>query len=120
MIAELFLGAQFVGCIILWVVISHTMRSQQITRTPSLLLFSLLSTLFLILVIRLSLTNLVYYAVGAGLFSIWAIVFSLMKKVKIHIFDTFMNLVFWPQAICLTLFYYSIADAESNETDTKS
>jgi len=114
MIAEIFLGLQFVGCILLWLIISHTMRAQQIKKTPTLLLSSVFATFFLILVIRLSVFNLVYYLVCAGLFSIFSVIFCIVKDVKIRAFDTFMNFILWPQAICLTLFYYSIADEDTS------
>lgn len=106
----IFLFIQFFGCIALWLLISTTTRELNIKRSFSLLLSSVLSTIFLILVVRLCMFHLYFY-VGVGIFwTIYTIYNAIRSNIQLNFLTILINELFWPHVLVYTMFLYSVED----------
>ena len=111
-----FLSIQFFGCIVLWLLIATTAREFNIKKNVSLLLSSILSTIFLILVVRLCMFHLYFYAFIGAIWTAFTIYNAIRNKIQLSFFTILINELFWPHTLVYTMFLYSIEEQLDEDT----
>lgn len=111
----LFIILQFIGSIALWLTITSTIRTLKLKKDFSLIISLILSIVFLIMAMRLSIMFPMYYLICAIIHSLY-VLFIVVRDVNKSKFSIIINTVsgfcFWPQSICYNLFLYSISDVD--------
>ncbi len=105
----------WLASIVLWVSILGGIRALQIKKSFSLVASLILSIVFLMMIIRISLHAPVYYMIGGLAFTAFSLfAFPRLHTGWRHALDLLINFMFWPQSICFLMFLYGIGDAEKS------
>lgn len=111
-----FIALQFLGCIVLWVLILATLRENKIKPPISVQLSLVLSIIFLSIIIRLSFTHLMFYGIFGLFYMLYILVSAKLNGVQLKLpVDMIVSFLYWPQVISYSMFLQSISDQEVNE-----
>lgn len=106
---------QYIATIVLWVSILGWMRTYKIQKDFGIVLSLLLATFFLFMVIKFSIYKMLYYLIGAVLYTLFS--FPILARVQKGwrlLIETIVSFIFWPQTLCFAMFMYSINDQQEN------
>lgn len=105
----------WIASIVLWVSILGGIRALQIKKSFSLVASFVLSIVFLMIIIRVSLHIPLCYMIGGLAFTAYSsYAFPSLRTGWRRALDILINFMFWPQSICFLMFLYGISDAEES------
>lgn len=103
----------WLASIILWIIILGLLRSPLIKKDISQVLSLILSVIFLAMVLKLSLFTPICYVVGGAVYCAftWLTLPNVQNGWRRYV-AKIIDMVFWPQSLCLTMFLYGASDEQ--------